>query len=498
MRTAERMLRRPGLKLTILLLVLASGTLEVELSAALGAHGISPGELAKLRRLAVVDPWKASNNEGQALISRIGSERATTGSGNKIVTFQGKTHVVWQDSVDRLYYSQIRTLDRSTGQWSPTHTITKADWNHTRPNITIDSKGYLHVVTREHYIRSVRPNDASEWTEPVECYGKYECYPYVVCGPQDGLYLTTGQNRGGVGGDFFTIRSGAKWQYQAMLVRRQKRYQGYGAYHNSLSWGPDQKALHMCSAFFMGFAGEDRMLQGLHQAVGYMRSGDFGKTWTKADGTPIVLPATTESIDLIDEGIRDADATEKPKPGIRTCGIAVDSQNRPYVVYVRHTPDPMQSHLVVADESGTWQRRPLHQAIEKNWPGWGAFRCSVSITPQDVICLALWLAPREHPEANWDPGEWGQPAFWLRKFPKIQRIGWLESEDGGRTFRTRSLVEHDPKIGALQPTMEKPTGFNQVPWRPGFVYFVGHDRYTEGGETLDNLVYYVDQQKAGR
>ena len=132
------------------------------------------------------------------------------------------------------------------------------------------------------------------------------------------------------------------------------------------------------------------------------------------------------------------------------------------------------------------------------WVQQGAFRCSVSITPQDVICLALWLAPREHPEANWDPGEWGQPAFWLRKFPKIKRIGWLESEDGGRTFRTRSLVEHDPKIGALQPTMEKPTGFNQVPWRPGFVYFVGHDRYTEGGETLDNLVYYVDQQKAGR
>ena len=30
-------------------------------------------------------------------ISVIGSERATVGDGNKIVTFNGRTHVVWQD-----------------------------------------------------------------------------------------------------------------------------------------------------------------------------------------------------------------------------------------------------------------------------------------------------------------------------------------------------------------------------------------------------------------
>ena len=65
-----------------------------------------------------------------------------------------------------------------------------------------------------------------------------------------------------------------------------------------------------------------------------MRSGDFGKTWRKADGTPIELPATTDTIDLLEEGVRDRDATDKPKAGIRHCGIAVDSNNRPYVVYV--------------------------------------------------------------------------------------------------------------------------------------------------------------------
>ena len=32
------------------------------------------------------------------LISSIGSERATSGNGNKIVTVDGRTHIVWQDA----------------------------------------------------------------------------------------------------------------------------------------------------------------------------------------------------------------------------------------------------------------------------------------------------------------------------------------------------------------------------------------------------------------
>jgi hypothetical protein len=233
--------------------------------------------------------------------------------------------------------------------------------------------------------------------------------------------------------------------------------------------------------------------QGLHQAVGYMRSDDFGKTWAKADGRPIALPTTTDTIDLIDEGTRARDATDQPKPGIRHCGIAVDSKNRPLIVYVRHTPDPGRIFLVTPDSNEGWEHRPLQQAIDGRWPGLAVIGCNVSMTHDDVLCLMLTLAPQEHPKANWSPGIYGRPAFWLRDFPHIQRLLRLESRDGGRTFTSRDLIPHDPGRGTLLPTQERPTGFHGVPAGklPPLLYFEGLSRYRKPGEIIQNDVYYV-------
>jgi hypothetical protein len=345
------------------------------------------------------------------------------------------------------------------------------------------------------YRRSVRPNDASEWTE-IETFGK-TTYPLLICGPNDTLYLTGRHDAGWKGMDFYVKPPDEKWQHRGLLVAKQKRYQFYAAYHNALSWGPNHKTLHMSVGFFMGDKvrkGEHaRDPQGLHQAVGYMRSDDFGQTWTKADGTPIKLPATTDTIDLIDEGTRARDATDQPKPGIRHFGIAVDSQNRPFVAYVRHTPDPGRIFLVTPDSNGGWEHRPLQEAIDGRWPGLAAIACNVSMTRDDVLCLMLTLSPLEHPKANWSPGIFGRPAFWLRDFPNIQRLVRLESRDGGRTFTSRDLIPHDPDRGTLLPTQERPTGFNGGPAGklPPLLYFEGLSRYRKPGEIIQNDVYYV-------
>jgi hypothetical protein len=173
--------------------------------------------------------------------------------------------------------------------------------------------------------------------------------------------------------------------------------------------------------------------------------------------------------------------------------MAVDSKNRPYVVYVRHTPDPGQSFLVTPDEEGTWQRRPLQPAIEKHWPGLGALGYQVSMTHDDVLCLVGSLVPIDHPKANWSPGQYGLPPFWTRGFPEIQRIVWLESRDGGKTFSVRPAVAHEANKGTLVPSIERPTGFNDIAAgrRPTFLYFVGLSRYTKKNEVIDNQVYWV-------
>ena len=102
-------------------------------------------------------------------ISTIGSERATSGYGNKIVTAGGKTRIVWQDATKEGYFARVRSLDHETGNWSATYTLGAGRDNHSRPTIVVDSKGDLHVIIGGHhtglqYRRSLRPGDASEWT----------------------------------------------------------------------------------------------------------------------------------------------------------------------------------------------------------------------------------------------------------------------------------------------------------------------------------------------
>ena len=112
------------------------------------------------------------------LLSEQGCGRATGyAEANKIVTIDGKTHVAWLDSEPGGFRVRIRTLDRSRSIWSPTYTVGEAFDNHGGPALTVDSRGYLHIAYYPHhhpmrYRRSVRPNDASQWTESVEIGGR--------------------------------------------------------------------------------------------------------------------------------------------------------------------------------------------------------------------------------------------------------------------------------------------------------------------------------------
>ena len=444
---------------------------------------------------------EGAREKGRALISCFGSERATQGNGNKIVTVGDKTHIVWQDSVDEGYMARARTLNRKSGEWSGVYTLGKGRDNHARPTITADSRGFLHVIIGGHhsglqYRRSLRANDVSEWT-PAETFGR-TTYPILMCGPDDTLYVTGRHDKGWTGMDFYSKPLGQPWQSHGLLVKKQPRFKYYAAYHNAMAWGPEKRqTLHMSVGFFLGDRqreGESgRTPQGLYQAVGYMRSADAGKSWTRADGSPIKLPATSDTLDLIDSGERARDANDQPKPGIQHMGIGVDSQDRPYVVYVRHTPKPGNIQLVSPDERGGWEKRPLREAVEKHWPGMVAIDGRVSMTRDDVLCLILTLAPLDHPNANWNPGIHGRPEFWLRTEPNIQRLVWLESRDGGRTFTTRDVVPHKLDRGTLLPTLERPTGFHGPPAGelPPLLYFEGLRRYRHPGELIQNDVFFV-------
>jgi len=130
----------------------------------------------------------------QVLLSRQAGVAATVGTGNKIITHEGKKHVAWMDKRAGEFISVIKTLDLASGKWSPTYVIGASNDDHGRPALTLDSKGYLHTVYGIHqavipYRRSVRPNDASEWTDEAT-FGGSLSYPTLLCGPDDSLFLS--------------------------------------------------------------------------------------------------------------------------------------------------------------------------------------------------------------------------------------------------------------------------------------------------------------------
>ncbi len=85
-------------------------------------------------------------------------------------------------------------MERDSGEWSPAVTVGEAHDNHGGPALTVDSRGFLHIIYFPHHHpfrhrRSVRPNDASEWQEE-ERVGTKCTYPTLMCGKDDTLYLT--------------------------------------------------------------------------------------------------------------------------------------------------------------------------------------------------------------------------------------------------------------------------------------------------------------------
>jgi len=128
---------------------------------------------------------------------------AHSGIPSTVVSRGSKVHVVWAEATDpsagvpgvptyvATYDRQSRTLGEPAlvGYGPPANDV------HNTPSITMDSRGYLHVLAGTHgrpfpYARSLKPNDAhGGWTEAVLTgEGLPQTYIGLVCGPDDTLH----------------------------------------------------------------------------------------------------------------------------------------------------------------------------------------------------------------------------------------------------------------------------------------------------------------------
>ena len=102
----------------------------------------------------------------QRVLSTTGSTRGTAYTmSNKILTHEGKTHVVWLDQIHKTY---VRTYTHETGRWGAPVFVGDGDDNHAGAAFAIDSEGYFHLVYGPHHnpiqhAVSRAPNAAKRW-----------------------------------------------------------------------------------------------------------------------------------------------------------------------------------------------------------------------------------------------------------------------------------------------------------------------------------------------
>ena len=396
---------------------------------------------------------------GPFLLSTAGSGRATAyAEASKIVTVGHNTHVAWLDAVAEGFRVRVRTLDRRTGQWSPTVTVGEALDNHGGPALTADSQGRLHIVYYPHhqpfrYRCSVRPNDASAWGPEIQ-FAESVSYPVLLCAPDDTLILTCRRYYTAMDHlnemELWKKPAGGAWQRQAAIMRA--RYPDYVQFQESLAWGNDGRTIHLACRIY-----ETNPKKGGNpiQTLGYLASLDAGKTWTRADATPVALPATADTVDVL---VRGGGATDRV---LASGSIAVDARGVPHLLHSVREQGVGRTYLVTPAAGGGWARRDLHSYLlpslrDRDLVMPGAMTFSASGRATIVASLVNKLAPGEI--------DWAHPS---------SEVVRLWSDDGGRTFQSEILANAEAKRPRWLPSLERPTGHHAIPGESGILYTAG-------------------------
>lgn len=390
------------------------------------------------------------------ILSTSGSGRATAYTeSNKIISYQGKTHVAWLDSPDEGFRVKMRTLDQASGEWSDEIIIGEAIDNHGGPALTVDHEGHLHIVYFSHhhpfrYHRSVRPNDSSEWG-PMEQFGTDLTYPTLLCAKDGTLILSARRSHDDKPWELEVWKKapGAEWARHSTILRSDMM--NYSQYAASMVWGHDHKSLYLGFRIYQ-HPDTDNMVS--YTSVGFMMSPDEGETWTKHDGTPIELPAKEAAVDMI---MRSQSAEGRV---IETGAIGVNPDGVPFIGYNVRMDHSSEAYLATPNSEGGWKHLHMNRFLPKEqrdesltMAGGIAFKGNVQPV---IVC----------PVVNLEDGKqyWGHPTTKLVRF---------ESEDGGATFTGKLIGGAAPGHPQWMPSLERPNGFNDVPEHPGMIYTDG-------------------------
>jgi hypothetical protein len=399
----------------------------------------------------------------RAELSERGCGRATSyAESNKIVTVDGTTHAGWLDVEEAGEFRvRLRSYDHGSGEWGPARTIGPAEDNHGGPALAVDGSDHLHVVYGPHhgpmrYRRSVNPTDASAWTDETNL-GEDLTYPTLVVAPDDTLVLLARQHGRGDRWRVVRYERPPEGDWQGPTPVLESGAEDYARFGTSLAWDEADR-LHLACRFFE-LREEREEFPGDSEVVGYLRSDDAGRSWQRLDGTTVDRPARPT----------DVTAIENDPDGYFEVGTVAVHEGRVHVGYSDRTTDPRSATLATLVD-GEWRRRSLDRELPEPVTGWDVHPSTLASTA-DGLYVALTVG---------QPWEWGDDSG---------EVAVLRTRDGGETFDSTLVSSIDPDRAHWQPSLERPTGHNEVE-RPGMLYTDG----PPGGgleDVLSNAVRWV-------
>ena len=389
-------------------------------------------------------------------LSKTGSTRATSYNwGNKTLTRDGKTHVIWLDAIATVCG---RTYDHRSKQWGETIRIDDGSDNHACPCITADADGHIRLTFGPHgwggdwnqgrvkWKHSERPGCLDTWEPVGEGYNPswrnfgYNATAASIVHTPAGLDAVV--CRGGEHPPqtmFHIQRALGGWSSAKPLFSQDIEPQ-YTHNYGHIACGSDGTLYAACHFYNTGGGGNQPVTGDRSKMRSYgaavLKSTDLGTTWTNLRGEPVDLPTTYNhqiAIPPVDRNIY-----------VNT--ITLDTSNTLWALTLH--PGLEDDAVWLSRWAGqNWETLRLETYVPE---GRTAVESMMTIDTQDRIHMVMTTV---------DIVEVGHDSHWGHRSSEVL---YLCSGDGGKTFDAAPVSPADPETANWLPSISRSGPYHPV------------------------------------
>lgn len=259
---------------------------------------------------------------------------------------------------------------------------------HNSISMGYDRQGYIHLTYDHHssslnYIRALKPHSIDDWSDEIAMTGMHEekvTYPTFILPrnnyPLTLLYRDGAWNKGSARLKTYDESTTAWMDYPTpILSGADEKPWTCNAYWNHPGLGNDG-SLHLSFVWRTHSLGKEQLINNIN--ISYARSNDNGVTWQTCRGHVYQLPITPVNAEVI----------HPVSPGtnlINQCGMAIDSQNRPHIVFYANDESGIPQYQHLRFDGVRWRHQNLSKRVKAfNIMGGGTLKIPIS-RPDIVI-----------------------------------------------------------------------------------------------------------------